>query len=189
MLSAGSSIRMKCPSCYMTFAAPVEQCPKCKLTLRHLDLKFGAVPRHSSSVTDLTRRLSRRAVSELRTRLRLFNRKFPQCRFSVFLTNQIPGGSISEYTFWLMNRGRFGSVEAVAERNFDLLLVIDAETATAALCIGYALEGHVTEHDLERALAGAAGGFHTGDFASGIRTCAEMIMNRLREIVKKLEAI
>jgi uncharacterized membrane protein YgcG len=178
---------MKCPSCHIPFSEPVGQCPNCKLTLQQLDLKFGAVPRHSRFVTDYSGSLSQRNVSEVRALLRLFNRKFPQSRFSIFVTNQIPAGTVGEYAFWLMNRARFGFADAIGGENFDLLLAIDVQRNAAALTIGYGLEHYLTERDLECALAEAASGFHEGDFTRGITVCVEFMMNRMREIVRKLE--
>ena len=178
---------MKCPSCQTIFSSPAPQCLKCKLTLHRLDIQFGAVPRYSRFVTDCSGRLSRRDIAELRRLLRLFNRKFPQSRFSVFVTNQLSTGTIGEYAFWLMNRARFGFAEAVGGDNYDLLLAIDAERSAAALIAGYGLETYITERDLERALAQAASGFHEGDFARGIRACVEVMISRMREVVKKLE--
>jgi uncharacterized membrane protein YgcG len=180
---------MKCPSCGTVLSMPVSQCPSCQLTLRELDSRFGAVPRHSRFITDFSGRLSSRDIAELQALLRLFNRKFSQSRFSVFLTNQISTGSIGEYAFWLMNRARFGFPEAIGADNFDLLLAIDVQRSAAALVIGYGLEHYVTERDLERALAEAATGFHQGDFFQGIRVCVEFMVNRMREIIKKLEII
>jgi uncharacterized membrane protein YgcG len=178
---------MKCPSCQTPFSAPVAQCPNCKLSLQRLDVKFGAVPRHSRYVTDFSGSLSQRDIAEVRTLLRLFNRKFPQSRFSVFVTNQIAKGTVAEYAFWLMNRARFGFPEALGTDNFDLLLAIDVQRNAAALIIGYGLENYISERDLERALAEAASGFHDGDFARGIGVCVEFMMNRMREIAKKVE--
>jgi uncharacterized membrane protein YgcG len=155
--------------------------------MHRLDAKFGAVPRHSRFVTDCTRALSQREIAEMHRLLRLFNRKFPQSRFSVFMTSQVPDSTIGEYAFWLMNRARFGFLEAVGGNNFDLLLAIDVERGAAALVAGYGLENYLPERDLERALAEGASGFHAGDFGQGIRACVEFMMNRMREIVKKLE--
>ncbi len=177
---------MKCPSCLGTLSTPTPQCPHCKLTLRRLDVKFGAVPRHSSLLTDRTGRLPAREVKTLRDLLRSFNGKFPQSLFSVFLTNQLPG-SIWEYTFWMANRGRFGNVHTEAGDNFDLLLGIEVEARSAALVIGYGLERYLDERDLERALAGASGAFSVADFARGIRICVELLTERMKNVVKDLE--
>lgn len=178
---------MKCPSCNAPFSAPLPQCPKCKLTLRRLDIKFGALPRHTRFLTDRTGQLPLRGIADLRDLLRLFKRKFPQSLFSVFVTGAVQGGAISEYTFWLANRARFSSLGAVEGDNFDLLLGIDTHARAAALVIGYGLEAYISERDLQRALADAASAFYVGDYAGGIRNCVEFMMNRMRDIVKEIE--
>jgi uncharacterized membrane protein YgcG len=178
---------MKCPSCHADFAAPVPQCPKCKLTLRRLDIKFGALPLHSRFLTDRTGQLPLRGVAELRELLRLFKRKFPQSLFSVFISGAVQGGTISEYTFWLANRARVSSLDAVEGQNFDLLLGIDTQARAASLTIGYGLEAYLEERDLQRALADAASAFHVGDYVRGIRNCVEFMMNRMRDVVKEIE--
>ena len=128
-------------------------------------------------------------MAELRNLLGLFELKFPQSLFSVFVTGPVQGGSIAEYTFWLANRARFSSMEAVACENFDLLLGIDTQAQTAALVIGYGLETFLTERDLQRALTEAARAFRVGDYARGIRNCVEFMIDRMRDIVKEIEGI
>jgi uncharacterized membrane protein YgcG len=178
---------MKCPSCNVALTIPAPQCPNCNLTLRQLDTKFGALPLHSQFLTDRTGQLSLRAMAELRQLLSLFERKFPQSLFSVFVIGPVHGGTISEYTFWLANRARFSSLEVVGGENFDLLLGIDSDAREAALVIGYGLEAYVNEHDLLQALAEATNAFRAGDYARGIRNCVEFMMNRMRDIVKTIE--
>ena len=178
---------MKCPSCRTAFATPVPQCPKCQLSLRQLDARFGTVPRHTRYLTDRSGQLSLREIKKLRGLLKIFEKKFPQSLFSVFVTNQVQDGSMSEYTFWLFNRARFSSIESVEGGNFDLLLGIDLEAGAAALTIGYGLESYVTDEDLQAALAGAQSAFRAGDYFLGIRESVAFMMNRMREIAKKQE--
>ena len=176
---------MKCPSCFGPLADAVAACPHCGLTLARLDQKFGAIPRQSPFLSDQAGQLGREAES-VRNQLRSFHGSFPQSFFSVFLTNGAVD-SISEYTFWLANRGRFGKLDAVGNANFDLLLGIDSSKKTAALLVGYALETYLTERDLERALAGASAAFWAGDYSVGIATCVDLISERMKNIVKDLE--
>ncbi len=180
---------MKCPSCSIPFSGPAPQCPNCNLTLQQLDTKFGALPLHSRFLTDRTGQLPLRAIAKLRQLLSLFERKFPQSLFSVFIIGPVQGGTISEYTFWLANRGRFNSLEATAGENFDLLLGIDTRAREAALVIGYGLESYLTERDLQQALTEAAHAFRVGDYARGIRNCVEFMIDRMRDIVKEIEGI
>jgi len=164
------------------------QCPACQLSLSGLDAKFGAVPRQTRYLSDRSGQLPLREIKKLRGLLQIFEKKFPQSLFSVFVINGVPNGSISEYVFWLANRTGFSSIEAVAGDNFDLLLGIDVEAGTAALTIGYGLENYLTEDDLQAALAVVENAFRAGDFARGIRECVEFVMNQMREIARANEA-
>ena len=180
---------MKCPSCHAPLAVPAPQCPGCKFTLEQLDQKFGLVPLYSRYLTDRADKLSARDIKQLRDLLHLFERKFPQILFSVLLVNLGPRFSISEYAFWLMNRARFGLLEAVGSKNFELLLVVDPEGRTAALTSGYGLENYLPEQELENSLAAGMAGFQNGDLARGIRDCIDFMMLRLREIAIRLEKV
>jgi uncharacterized membrane protein YgcG len=178
---------MKCPSCREPFPAPVLQCPRCKLTLRRLDTRFGAVPRQSRYLTDRSNRLSDREIQDLRPLLSLFRRKFPQAPFSVIVMPGIPGGTITEYVFWLANRARFSPIEATGGDNFDILLGIDVEKGRAALQVGYGLESYLAEADLEEALQPLARRAAEGNLAAGIRECVEFMVDRMRRLEKKAE--
>ena len=173
---------MKCPSCRTTVTPPAERCPSCKFALRKADAKFGRPPWHSRYLTDRTGRLLLSEMPKLRGELALFEKKFPQSLFSVFITELSPGASVTEYAFWLANRGRFSSIEAVGSANFDLLLVIDAVAGTAAFTVGYGLEKYLQEGDLEDILTAGAPAFREGDLAGGILICIDRTVQRMREI-------
>lgn len=182
---------MKCPSCGSRFNEPVERCPECKLSLQRLDLKFGMVPRHSRFLSDRAHRLELKEMETLREGLRLFEKKFPQVLLSVLITDLPAGSEAGEYAFWMANRARFSSVEKTGADNFDLLLVIDVISETAALTAGYGLERFVTEEDLAKAMTAVAGPLRKGDFAGAIRACLEKLTRILRErseTARKLEA-
>lgn len=87
----------------------------------------------------------------------------------------------------MANRGRFGKVHAVGGDNFDLLLGVDIDAHAATLMIGYGLEHYLTEHDLERALAGASGALHDRAYGRAIRICVELLTDRMKTVVKWLE--
>jgi uncharacterized membrane protein YgcG len=163
----------------------VARCPACKLSLQRLDVKFGMVPRHSRYLTDRSGRLPLNEMEQLRASLRLFEKKFPQILLSLFIDNFPPGTSASEFAFWLANRARFSSIEQQAGENFDLLLVLDLATGSAALTSGYGLEASVPERYLEEALEAMAGPLRQGDISGGVRALLEVLTRRLRESSKR----
>lgn len=184
-LAPSTIVQMKCPSCATSLEAPLARCPGCKLSLQRLDMKFGMVPRHSRLLTDRSGRIPMKDMAQLRNALRLFEKKFPQTLFSVFVDDLPAGTSVSEFAFWLANRARFSSLEKKHGENFDLLLVIDLATRSAALTAGYGLEKHVREDDLQEVVDELAAPLRQGHLAGGIRSLLDALVRRLRERSKQ----
>jgi uncharacterized membrane protein YgcG len=143
-------------------------------------MKFGMVPRHSRYFTDRAGRIPMAEIEQLRAALRLFEKKFPQILFSVFMDDLHAGPAVSDYAFWLANRARFSSLAKKHGENFDLLLVIDLATPSASLMAGYGLEDHVSEDDLQLVLNELAGPLRAGNVAAGIRALLEALTRLLR---------
>jgi len=170
---------MKCPSCAHPFDQAVERCPHCKLSLQRLDMKFGIVPAHSRFLSDRSGKLPIEEMTQLRAELRLFQKKFPQSLFSIFITELPRATSVTEYAFWLANRAKFSSGEKTLGENFNLLLVIDLAGSNAALTAGYGLERHVPEQDLKAVLDDLAAAMRDGGLAAGLRASIESLTRRL----------
>ncbi len=177
---------MKCPACGNNLDAPEPMCPACKFTLRRLDAKFGTVPLHSHYLTDRASSLTSAEAARLGKLLHRFENKFPQSVFSVFVTDLPAGTNVGEFAFWLANRAQFGSLEAVGEYNFDLLLVVEADTGNAALIVGYGLERIILEDDLNVALTAALPALRDGKLECGIRLCVEEMTRQLSDISKAM---
>ena len=173
-------LAMKCPSCFHVLETPVARCPACKLSLQRLDLKFGMVPRHSRYLTDRSGRISLNDMAQLRGALRLFEKKFPQTLFSIFVDELPAGTSVSEYAFWLANRARFSSLEKKQGDNFDLLLEVDLAIPSASFTAGYGLEPQLSEEDLQAVLDELAGPLAAGAIADGLRALLDALIRRLR---------
>jgi uncharacterized membrane protein YgcG len=173
---------MKCPACSTSITEPVQYCPKCRFTLHRADPKYGAVPRHSRFLTDRTSTLSHGEKAKLRDALRLFHKKFPQVLLSVFVTELPKGTAVNEFTFWMANRARFGTMPKVLEENCDLLLVIDTHGKNAAVSAGYGLEEFVTESDLQEALNALSTRLRSGALADAIQACIDSLTSRLRDV-------
>lgn len=169
-------------------AEPAERCASCKFTLRRSDIKFGRPPLHSRHLTDRTASLSVDEIAKLRAELEIFDKRFPQSLLSVFITELPLGQSVTEYAFWLANRGRFSPIEVVGSDNFDLLLVVDPIAGAAAFTVGYGLEKYFTENALENVLTSARTAFREGDLGGGIRICIERTTQHMRDLSRELES-
>ncbi len=173
---------MKCPSCAQLLQEAAPRCPHCRLSLQRLDTKFGLVPAHSRFLTDRTGRMALDEMTQLRAALRLFQKKFPQSIFSIFVTELPRGTAVAEYAFWMANRAKFNSGEKTEGENFNLLLVIDLTGNTAALTVGYGLERYVPEQDLKSVLDDLANGMRDDGLAAGLRAGIDSMTRRLREL-------
>lgn len=126
-------------------------------------------------------------IAQLRAALRLFEKKFPQALFSIFVDQLPKGTSISEFAFWMANRARFSSLEKKHGENYDLLLVIDLATASACLTTGYGLETHLSENDLKAILNELAAPLLAGNVAAGIRALLDALVRRLRALSRQVQ--
>lgn len=147
-----------------------------------MDMKFGLVPAHSRFLTDRSGKLPLEDMEQLRAALRLFQKKFPQTLYSIFITELEPGTSVAEYAFWLANRAKFGSVEKRLADNYHLLLLADLASQTAAFTVGYGLEQYVSENELQSVLEDFAAGVRERDLTAGLRATIESLTQRMRMI-------
>lgn len=150
--------------------------------MEKMDRKYGKAPLHARYLTDRAERLAIAELKKLREELHVFTKKFPQLLFSIFITELPPGGQVSEFVFWLANRAQFSPTEARGADNFDILLVLDPATKTAALTIGYGLEETLSEGDLQRALEAAERSWLEGDLAGGLHACIDWLTHKLRDL-------
>lgn len=176
---------MKCPSCAAVLEKPEARCPQCRLSLQKLDMKFGLVPAHSRFLSDRTGRLPIEEMNQIRGQLRLFQKRFPQSLFSIFVTELPAGTSVTEYAFWLANRAKFGPIEKKHGENFNILMVVDVTARAAAITVGYGLELHVPEKELRNVLEEFAAAARDGDLAKGLRAVIDALTRTLREISAK----
>ena len=172
---------MKCPSCATPLVAPLSRCPECRLSLQRLDVKFGMVPRHSRYLSDRSGALTLPQMEALREELRLFEKKFPQSLLSVLVTDLPRGHAVAEYAFWMANRARFSSLEKTHGDNYDLLLVIDVTSKSAAFTTGYGLEPYVDEDDLQDVLNSMVRPLREGELAPAIQAFLKALTRKLRE--------
>ena len=177
---------MNCPSCGAGLAQASPACPSCGLSLKALDDRFGFVPRHRATVTDLGQILSQPEVVKLEKQLKTFMGKFPGTAFAVILTKLPPVRKASEYCFWLINRGNFAQSDAKLGRNRTILLLLDAGGPGASLMVGYGLEHVLSESDLRNAVETTTPFLKGHDFFGAALACVQAVGPVLRKNIATL---
>lgn len=172
----------RCPSCESPAPESPGACPQCGFSVETLKARMGAIPRYSIHVTDSTEAvLTAAEFRAIEGRTVQFEHQFPQSRFTVFITALMPGRSVKEYAFWLFNSCTFTAFDSKLGNNFALLLVIDMQSRSACLMIGYGLEPYLDEADLAALTAKLEPGFTRNRWAEGVRACINATAQLLRE--------
>lgn len=161
-----SSPSLHCPRCGASIDREVSSCPACGLSVKELDRRFGPIPRHFGSVTDLAGVMTAGQNRRLAREIQRLETKFPQVRI-VVLVGSLPHREARLYGFWLLNRGRFAEAAHVAEKNFTVLLFVNIATSETSVTVGYGMENVLSEADLSEALEEAAPLFASQRFAEG----------------------
>ena len=146
---------MRCPACRENIHEGTPACMGCGLTLAALDPHLGIPPQLTAPVADLAGVLSREAKSTLAKAVHLTELHFPDIR-GVVITADVPAHFTPElYAFWLFNRtGLFSAMEKGGD-NHGVLLLLDTQSARAAVMVGYGLEALIPVSALETTLASA----------------------------------
>ncbi len=148
---------MHCPSCQKEVPETAPACPHCGFCDAVAFAKFGAAPRYTAHVTDTTyAELTQLEGLRIKRHLSHFEKKFPQARFSVFMTSLLPGWRIEEYAFYLLNRCSFQAPTCRGGENRVVLMTIDLASRQANLAVGYGLEDYLSRDDLLAALEKAS---------------------------------
>ncbi len=193
-LIARRKFSMNCPSCLNTLFADAEECPACGFSLAVAATRFGAVPRYGVHVTDTTyEELTNHDFNRIKARCESFEKKFPESRFSVFITRLLPGQSAREYAFYVFNRCQFTRMTDKLGKNFGLLLLINMTARETSLMAGYGLESMLSEEALEKILDAGTVKFRAGKLAAGALLCINQaesaLMASAKIVTAKLEGV
>ena len=175
---------MKCPRCVQVIHRGAGLCPHCGFGLAEADERFGAedvVLRRLGDAAGLIRAKDRPMVT---TALDKFCKRFPQLFFAVYTASRHGGPNLRQFGFWLLNRAAFEDVPVDRPNEAGILLVIDADSKSAAVTWGYMLDPFLTEEDTFLCLSRAHAYWLEGRFADGI---VRMIA-QLEKILRKKAA-
>jgi uncharacterized membrane protein YgcG len=159
---------MKCPRCVQVIHRGANLCPHCGFGLADADSRYGheeVALRRLGDIAGLIRAKDRPKVSAALDR---FSKRFPQLFFAVYTGSGQGGGNLRQFGFWLLNRAAFEDVPVERPNEAGILLVIDADSKSAAVTWGYMLDPFLSEEDTFLCLSRAHAYWLEGNFADGI---------------------
>ena len=171
---------MRCPRCVQEVAADSALCPHCGFGLAALDEVFGEDAVILDRLTDAARCLRLRDREAIEESLDRFEEMFPQLFAAVYLGFLPRMTSIRQFGFWLMNRAAVTSVDYTKPNDHGILLVVDLNSQSASLTLGYRVEPFLRERDLMGILKSGHAGLAAGDYGRGVRKSLKQLKRVLR---------
>jgi uncharacterized membrane protein YgcG len=153
----------------------------CGFGLADADSRYGheeVALRRLGDIAGLIRAKDRPKVSAALDR---FSKRFPQLFFAVYTGSGQGGGNLRQFGFWLLNRAAFEDVPVERPNEAGILLVIDADSKSAAVTWGYMLDPFLSEEDTFLCLSRAHAYWLEGNFADGIVRMIDQLGKILRK--------
>ena len=158
---------MKCPRCVQVIHRGAGLCPHCGFGLAEADERYGNEDVRLRRLADVAGLMRSRERGKVTAALDRFCRRFPQLFFAVYTGSGQGGGNLRQFGFWLLNRAAFEDVPVDRPNEAGILLVIDADSKSAAVTWGYLLDPFLTEEDTFICLSRAHAYWLEGRFAEG----------------------
>ena len=175
---------MKCPRCVQVIHRGATVCPHCGFGIAEADAKYGGEDVSLRRLADVAGLIRNRERGQVAAAIDRFGRRFPQLFFAVYTGSGQGGGNLRQFGFWLLNRAAFEDVPVDRPNEAGILLVIDADTKSAAVTWGYLLDPFLTEEDTFQCLSRAHAYWLEGRYAEGtLRMIAQ-----LEKVLKKKAA-
>ena len=172
---------MKCPRCVQRVHKKARQCPHCGFSISDVDHVFGEDDVRLRTLTDAAGVLRKRERLVLRRTLRDFQTIFPQLFFGVYFGTFHEVPSLSQFGFWLLNRGAFEDVDVSRPNEGGILLSVDVGGKSAGITYGYSLQPFLSHDMTFRAISAAHPYFLEGQWLKA----SEMVVGKLAKELRK----
>lgn len=177
----------KCPNCQCSLAEDHPACPSCEFSLLHLDKLMGPPPALTSHASDLTDTLSMSELTRINTKLSRYQKRFPQCRFTVVFVNSPKKVNLPLLTFWGHNRWGLSHVMKKGGDCLLILLVIDIQAKAACVSVGYGLEPWLKDDLLNYWLESIQPHLQEGKWAEASVEFYGLVIENFKELPDYLE--
>ncbi len=151
-----------CPACKAQLERDAKWCPSCGFTgSKTLDM-FGDAPPPLLPILDIANVWNKKDQRKIKAAVARFKRRFPQIEWricGVALDSKI---SLPLFGFWLLNAARLEEEETEKQRSWTVILVVDANTRSTSITVGYRAEVWLSDDMWERALAETKEPFRAG---------------------------
>lgn len=171
---------MRCPRCVHGLPADASRCPHCGFALFALNEAFGSDSVFLDRLTDAARVLGHRERRLIEKSLDRFEARFPQVFAAAYLGFLPPQTNVREFGFWLLNRAAVTSVDFHKPNSHGVLFVVDMNSRTVGITLGYFLEPYFIEGELIKVLRSATPMFVAEDYGRALLRCLQSFSGLLK---------
>ncbi|MGJ8633656.1 MAG: TPM domain-containing protein [Luteolibacter sp.] len=151
-----------CPRCAEKLDREAKWCPKCDFTgAKSLDM-FGDNPPPLLPILDVTDLWNKKEEKQIKSAVASFQKRFPQIRWRVCSVALGPEVHLPVFGFWLMNVCPLMPEETAEDREWTVLLLVEANSGRASVTTGYSAEVWLSDEMWEKALAEMGEPFRRG---------------------------
>jgi len=170
-----------CPSCHAKLEREARWCESCGFTgARSLEM-FGDSPPPLLPLLDVADLWNEKQQRKIEAAVKIFNKRFPQINWRICAVALGPGVSLPMFGFWLMNVCPLMPDETAADREWTVLLLVNANSGQASVTTGYSAEVWLSDEMWDNALAETADPFARGRPDQAV----VLFLNRAREHFEK----
>jgi hypothetical protein len=177
-----------CPACFVKLDRDANWCPTCGFTgSKSLDI-FGDSPPPLMPFLDVADIWNEKDQQKIKAAVNRFGKRFPQIRWricAVALGREI---SMPLFGFWLMNVCPLMDGESAEDREWTVLLLVEANALRASVTTGYRAEVWLSDEMWDKALAETTDHFRRGnpglavaEFLKSSQVLFEKAWNRSRK--------
>ena len=177
---------MQCPRCSAKLLSARPSCLSCGFDLAASVSVLGHDLVGMDRLTDAAHCLRLRETRELELIFDDFERRFPQIFVAVYFGVLPDNLTLGELTFWLLNHAAFNSNDFKKLNEYAIVMIIDPISKSAALNVGYALEGFLDQKRLQQVLNDMKTSLWHAEYVDAIRKGLDQISKRLKKKAKSV---
>lgn len=181
-----------CPSCEMKLAREAKWCESCGFTgAKSLEM-FGDSPPPLLTILDVADFWDAKQLKKVEAAVAGFKKRFPQFHWKICAVALDETISLPLFGFWLMNVCPLLPEETAEDREWTVLLLIDADSGRTSVTTGYRSEVWLSGEMWEKALLETTEPFRRGKnekvvikFLESVRVLLESSWKRSRKQLEK----
>lgn len=181
-------VAFTCPACQTQFDA-ADRCPNCQFTGSDTMRMFAGAPPEITTVNDQADLFDSAALKTIERSRKRLAKRFPQFRWRLCTTNLPAETNLRLYGFWMLNVAPIRPDESESDRQWTVLLLINAAANRAAVVPGYAAEPWLGNDQWDKALARMVPAWKVEDFGKAVAEYYDAVRSMLENSWRHAAAV